>query len=314
MRKGITTLLFLLVAMTVVNAQVTLNATHLVPTGKGWGVESQDSGNDNLLQVITGNGINYHNGPVIHGQQNVYFIWYGNWTNGTHASDSQTTVNLLDALFSSSGLNGSPYYRINTTYGDTSANVSGNVVLINSTTDNYSQGKRLSDAKIKTIVTSAISSARLPKDANALYFVLTSSDVSESSGFCTQYCGWHTHATISGSDIKYAFIGNPDRCSSACEDQTTSPNGDSGADGMASVMTHEAEETVTDPDLNAWYDSSGAEDADKCAWKFGPTSTTSNGAKYNQTLAGYHWLIQMEWENSRKGGCDQVLGGTFYTQ
>jgi len=313
MRKGITTLLFLLVALTVVNAQVTLNANHLVPSGKGWGVESQDSG-DNLFQVITGNGINYHNGPVMHGQQNVYFIWYGNWTNGKHASDSQTTVNLLDALFSSTGLNGSPYYTINTTYGDTSANVSGNVVLLNSTTDNYSQGTRLSDSKIKTIVSNAISSARLPKDANALYFVLTSSDVAESSGFCSQYCGWHTHASISGSDIKYAFIGNPDRCPSACEAQTTSPNGDSGADGMASVMTHEAEETVTDPDLNAWYDSSGAEDADKCAWKFGPTSKAGNGAAYNQTLAGLHWLIQMEWENARGGGCDQVLGGTFYTQ
>ena len=89
MRKGITTLLFLLVALTVVNAQVTQNATHLVPTGKGWGVESQDNGTDSLPQVITGNGINYHGGPVIHGQQNVYFIWYGNWTNGSHSSTAR---------------------------------------------------------------------------------------------------------------------------------------------------------------------------------------------------------------------------------
>jgi hypothetical protein len=313
MRKSITILLFLFVALTLVNAQVARNATHLVPTGKGWAVESLDSETDSLPQVITGNGISYHGGPVMHGQQNVYFIWYGNWTNGKHASDSQTTVNLLNALFSSSGLNGSPYYRINTTYGDNSANVSGNVVLLNSTTDNYSQGTRLSDTKVKSIVSSAISSARLPKDPNGLYFVLTSSDVSESSGFCSRYCGWHTHASISGSDIKYSFIGNPDRCPSSCEAQTTSPNGDSGADGMASVMTHEAEETVTDPDLNAWYDSSGAENADKCAWKFGPISRASNGSAYNQTLAGYHWLIQMEWENSRGGGCDQVLGGAFYS-
>src|SRR5207248_2928116 len=27
--------------------------------------------------------------------------------------------------------------------------------------------------------------------------------VTASSGFCTQYCGWHTHGTIAGSDIKY---------------------------------------------------------------------------------------------------------------
>jgi hypothetical protein len=313
MRKRITTLLFVVAVFTVVHAQMTQNATHMVPTGKGWGVEAQPD-KPGPLQVITGNGINWHGGPVLHGQQNAYFIWYGNWVNGPHASDSQTSVNLLNTLFSSSGLNGSPYYRINTTYGDNSANVAGNVVMINSTTDSYSQGKRLSDSRVKSIVSSAITSGRLPKDTNGLYFVLTSSDVSESSGFCTQYCGWHTSGTISGSDIKYAFIGNPDRCPSACEAQTTSPNGDSGADGMASIMSHESEETVTDPDLNAWYDSSGEENADKCAWKWGPLSTASNGSKYNQTLAGKNWLIQMNWENSRGGGCDQKLGGTFYTQ
>ena len=96
--------------------------------------------------------------------------------------------------------------------------------------------------------------------------------------------------------------------------QTVSPNGDSGADGMASVMAHEAEETTSDPDLNAWYDSSGAENADKCAWKFGPTTGTIGNGAYNQTFGTHHWLIQMNWENARGGGCDKTLGGTFYTR
>ena len=55
-------------------------------------------------------------------------------------------------------------------------------------------------------------------------------------------------------DIKYAFVGNPDRCPVACAAQTTGPNGNAGADGMASIIAHELEEAVTDPDLNAWYD------------------------------------------------------------
>jgi hypothetical protein len=300
------------VSLSLIQAQTTKNAKHLIPTGKGWGVEVAPGTAPDV--VVTGNGINYHGGPVIKGTMNVYFIWYGNWTNGAHASDSQTSVNLLSSLFSSTGLNGSNHYRINTTYGDNSGNVSGNVVLANSTTDNYSQGTRLTDSGVQSVVSSAITSGRLPKDTNALYFVLTSSDVRETSGFCTQYCGWHTRGTISGSDIKFSFVGNPDRCPSACEAQTVSPNGDSGADGMASVMTHEAEETNTDPDLNAWYDTSGAENADKCAWKWGPTTGTVGNRGYNQTLAGHNWLIQMNWENSRGGGCDKVLGGTFYTQ
>ena len=83
--------------------------------------------------------------------------------------------------------------------------------------------------------------------------------------------------------------------SPTCAAQTTSPNGNAGADGMASIIMHEAEEATTDPDLNAWYDKSGAEDADKCAWTFGTTSTASNGSKYNITLGSRQYLIQQEW-------------------
>jgi hypothetical protein len=132
--------------------------------------------------------------------------------------------------------------------------------------------------------------------------VLTSADVNESSGFCTQYCGWHTHASIGGQDIKYAFIGNPDRCPSACEEQTTGPNGNAGADGMASIIAHELEEAVTDPDLNAWYDRRGYENADKCAWTFG-TTYTSGGALANVKLGSRNYLIQRNWVNAGGGYC-----------
>ena len=55
---------------------------------------------------------------------------------------------------------------------------------------------------------------------------------------------------------------------------------------MASIIAHELEEAVTDPDLNAWYDSRGYENADKCAWTFGTTYTAANGAEANMTLGG----------------------------
>src|SRR5207302_5741678 len=125
----------------------------------------------------------------------------------------------------------------------------------------YQHPTPLTDTQIQAVVSSAITSGALPKDSNGLYFVLTSADVTASSRFCTQYCGWHTHGTIRGSDIKYAFVGNPDRCPSACEQQTVGPNGNAGAgaDGMASIIAHELEEAATDPDLNAWYDRRGYE-------------------------------------------------------
>ena len=184
--------------------------------------------------------------------------------------------------------------------------MSGNLSLSAQVFDTGSQGTSISDTALRTIVSNHLNNGSLPRDSNGVYLVLTSSNVNETSGFCTRYCGFHTHASLGGVDIKYAFVGNPDRCPSGCEAQTTSPNGDSGADGMANIIAHETEEAITDPDLNAWFDSSGQEDADKCNFRFGPMSTASNGSKFNQTLAGRHWLIQMEWENSRGGGCARL--------
>jgi len=67
---------------------------------------------------------------------------------------------------------------------------------------------------------------------------------------------------------------------------------------MASSIGHELEEAVTVPDLNAWYDNRGYENADKCAWTFGQNQTLgSNGAYYNMNLpavsqSSRNYLIQ----------------------
>ena len=142
-------------------------------------------------------------------------------------------------------------------------------------------------------------------DTNGVYFVLTSAEVNESSGFCTNYCGWHSHGTMKNADVKFAFVGNPDRCPNACSAQTIGPNGNAGADGMASIIAHEFEEATSDPDLNAWYDRRGYENADKCAWTFGTTYTTSNGAKANMNIGGKDFLVQRNWVNAGSGGCLQ---------
>ena len=248
-----------------------------------------------------GNGITYHGGPLLdvegkNAPVNIYYIWYGNWS-------GNTAVNILTDLANT--IAPSPYFNINTTYTDGSgAHVVNTAHFAGSTTDNYSRGTALSDSAIQAIVSSAIASGALgPKDPNGVYFVLTSKDVNETSGFCTVYCGWHTNGTISGTDIKYAFIGNPDRCPLACTNGTPAPNGNVGADGMASIIAHELEEAVTDPDLNAWYDFRGQENADKCAWTFGSTYTTSNGGVANMQLGNRDFLIQQNWVNASGGFC-----------
>lgn len=293
----------------------------------------------------------YHGGPVLDTVQTApataYYLWYGSWgqtgatSTGVPSDGQQTVTELPDEILESTGTSAAPndpgqsYFDINTDYYSISSNGTHNEIA-NTTAiwnkgyyDNYSQGTSLSDAAVQQVVTTALDSGQVPIDPDGVYFVLTSSNVSETSGFCTQYCAWHddyTYSSTTGADydIKYAFIGNTDACPSACEIQTTSPHDDTGLDGMANTAAHEFEEGVTDPDLDAWYSRSGNENADNCVWNFGSSSTAANGSSYNQqwdvpgTTTPDQWMIQQNWNQYTlnghlEGACSQGLSLTSST-
>jgi Phosphate-induced protein 1 conserved region len=242
--------------------------------------------------------ITYHNGPLIN-TPTLYYIWYGNWAQ-TNGSDTAAGQQILTDFAHSIG--GSPYFQLNTSYSTSTYTVSGNATYGGSATDAYSQGTRLSDRGVLTVVGNAIKSGHIPYNANGVYFVLTSSDVNETSGFCTQYCGWHTAGSTTSGHVRYGFIGNANRCLGSCAAQTVGPNGNAGVDGMISVVAHELEEATSDPDITGWYDRNGAENADKCAWTFGQNPTLlASGAYYNVTLGARNYLIQRNLKHSTSG-------------
>ena len=247
--------------------------------------------------------ITYHGGPLI-STPTIYLIWYGNW-NQANGSDTPAGQQVVRDFAGSIG--GSPYFLLNTTYNAGGTIITGAVNFGGEATDTGSAGTRLRDSSILNIVNNAISSGKLPYDASGVYFVLTSSNVSEQSGFCTQYCGWHTAGNATAGHVRYSFVGNANRCLSACAAQTTSPNGNAGVDGMISVIAHELEEATTDPDLNAWYDSGGAENADKCAWTFGHAQyQVANGSWANMKLGLRDYLIQRNLEHNTSGDLCKV--------
>ncbi len=250
--------------------------------------------------------ITYSGGALLP-HPNIYFIWYGNW-NQSNGSDTPGGQQIVRDF--ANGIGGSNYFQINTTYSTSGYAISGLVNFVKETTDAYSFGTRLRDSNILSIVNNAISSGKLPYDTQGVYFVLTSSDVNESSGFCSKYCGWHTAATPSAGHVRYSFVGNANRCLSSCAAQTVGPNGNAGVDGMISVIAHELEETTTDADpRSGWADSGGAENADKCAWTFGSNQLTApNGATYNVTLGTRNFLIQRNLKHATAGDtCNMSL-------
>jgi hypothetical protein len=242
---------------------------------------------------------------------NLYYIWYGNWSNNT-----ATTI-LTDFA---NNLGGSPYFAINTTYSDNNGPVSGAVQLAGSVNDNYSLGTSITAANIQTIVSNHLGGSGFPYDTNGIYLVLTSSDVTVGGDppgyayFCYQYCGFHVHATINSYDIKYAFVGDSDGSSSCAlncqpplqtQHSSASPNGNPGADGMASELAHEIDEATTDPDANAWYNGSpsSGEVGDLCNWMYGSNYyTVTNGSYANMCVGTRNFLIQQDWQNTAPSG------------
>jgi len=104
---------------------------------------------------------------------------------------------------------------------------------------------------------------------------------------CSTFCGYHGHFNYGGLDIRYAVFPYLD-CN-ACKLSTMSV-----ADMITIVTSHEIREAVTDPQLNAWYDASGYEADDKCAWH-----------NLYQMNEGAFW-VQPEYSN---GG---TVGGVSY--
>jgi hypothetical protein len=104
------------------------------------------------------------------------------------------------------------------------------------------------------------------------------------------YCAYHSAGTCSGKPIQFAFFWKLDG-DAGCDPGDTSGQHSQGLAALANVSGHELAEAMTDPaNPGAWYDGSGAENGDKCAWTF--------GAPLVQFLNGVHWKIQGEWSNA----------------
>jgi hypothetical protein len=227
----------------------------------------------------------------------VYLVWYGDWT-------AKPAVPVLTDLVR--GFGGSAYSRTNATATDRSGrHVTSDIRYGGAAVDSYSHGRRLTDAGVKAVVRRAVRTGHLPVDPDGIYVVLTSADVHESSGFGSRYCGWHTHGRIASADLKFVFVGDPSiQAPHACVAPVPAlPVGDLAADAMASTVIHEIDETLTDPDLDGWYDRWFNENGDKCAWTYGPLHQTASGASTNLRIGGHDLLVQRNWVVSPQQGC-----------
>jgi len=264
----------------------------------------------------TGTGISYHGGPVLQAQTNVAAIYWAGATiypgGPTPGSNGAGTADGSNVGYFMRNIGGSPYFNINTTYTNSAGTAIRNVVnytqyWANNSYNVPSTKTRVSDANMLAMLQYAFNNGKLTYDPGTLYAIFTAGTVNLGGGFGTQYCAYHSwgNVTINGVSRQVLYAAMPDAYAkaSACSNGTASPNADPHGDAVVSVLVHEIEETTTDMNGNAWYDATGYENADKCAWNFGTTFTTANGGVANVTLGTKSFLIQQNWINSGSGGC-----------
>lgn len=108
------------------------------------------------------------------------------------------------------------------------------------------------------------------------------------SGFGTSFCAYHG-AVSADPNITYTNLPYMTDAGGSCGEDSV--NGSNGTlDGVSIVEGHEMAETITDPLLNGWFNSTG-EIADLCAWTDLANLTTTTGA----------FAVQPLWSNSANG-------------
>ena len=264
---------------------------NVLPTGTGFGIN-----NDPNPPQRTKYRMDYHDQPVLIGRQNLYFVWYGNWSGSDRSLDQQIVSQLAASI------GNTPYLNITRLYTDASGNnASSGVVYAGGVYDTYSHGSELSENDIKDIADQKMLNFELPADPQGIYVVVSSPDVS-AAGQVASYCAMHGMTNLYSLRERFIYIGGPARSPLRCSTQPVGPNGTLNGDSMAYLLAAELADILTDPFLNAWYDRVGLEVADKCAWTFGTTYTAANGALANVHLGQRDYLLPPLWVPSKNGG------------
>ncbi len=246
------------------------------------------------------------------------------------AAASGKLTNVFASLYQYHGTNGGINYRMQVAAPivDTTAfPTSGCTVASNDTTNIYADNSGytncLDDDQINGEASNVVSAHGLTSDLGHMYIVFLPKHVEScfaagatntAANACTinnnpsaAFCAYHS--IVPTSHLVYANMPFPIYLSAnsagfSCTNENLgsagvvqSPNGDTDADVEISPLSHEMSEAITDPDVSTgWYDSTGNENGDDCAYIYGTLHGTS-GTFFNQTINGHHYLTQEEFSN-----------------
>ena len=179
----------------------------------------------------------------------------------------------------------------------------------------------LTGAQESAEVSKFVAAHSLPKGQGVEYLLFTPFNVgscfdsSSSSCAYTQYCAYHSFIGSTSSPTTQIIWANQpwefreNGCDLEYMGYGVGYASGSSADPGISTLSHEVIETMTDVNLNAWFDASGSEIGDKCAYNYNGTGQVSftglanNGlGLWNQAANGDEYLMQDQYSNRNSNG------------
>jgi hypothetical protein len=220
--------------------------------------------------------LQYHGGAIMTSSVVQAIYWGPSWNITSFKGDKITGL----ASFYG-GVGGSNYMKTNTEYTGTNGTVVGTGVTYRGYSTDLSAPPKGSP-KVSDILAEVCRQVTSPV-SNGYYPVYVDTPRGHAG-----YCAWHSYGTCGNTPVQIAFFFNLDG-DYGCDPESPSSTGHSqGLAALANVSGHELSEAVTDPRNGGWWDASGAENADKCAWTYGPTLVSFGGSS---------WKIQGNFSN-----------------
>jgi len=278
--------------------------------------------------------LTYHGGSVVLGPHTTYVVYWEPTGSTVSANYHSLIERYLGDVAAASG-RATNVYATDTQYGDGTNTIQYQQTYGGSFVDTTAypavaancattDGTRtaltcLTQTQESTELDNFIQANSLPRGLDVIYFLVLprqvetcyddGSDCGNYLNISPRYCAYHSSFNISGHGLTL-WANEPyinialGHCDSG---NRSSPNGDD-ADHAINALSHEHNETITDPTGAGWFDVDGTgENGDKCNFMYGPSlGSTTNGA-YNQLINGHPYEFQQEWSNATTS-CESSYG------
>lgn len=277
----------------------------------------------------------YHGGPVMHSQTAYGIFWAPSgysFPSGYRAAIESYLENVAaDSLKPSNVYSVSAQYEDATgraayidSYGgsvaDTTAYPTSGTCPTYSGFGGESFTACVTDAGLEAEVESVVAAQGWPSGLGAEYYVVLpphAGSCFEAAGnecFDRQFCAYHSY-TESSEEVYSNISYSPGDVPGCGVGEYPNGHANGNVDDTLSSLSHEANESITDPLLNAWYDEEGLENGDECrntpfGEDFGEPLGGPSGALFNQSIDGAHYYLQQEWSNDIEDCAQRVKAAT----